>query len=54
VRPADDAGSAGVGFKASLGGLAFSLEAAVPVRQPEAPTLLEDEPRLFFSISQRF
>lgn len=54
VRPADDAGSAGLGFRAVLGSLSFSVEGAVPVQQPETPTLLEDEPRLFFSISQRF
>ncbi|MGE0622025.1 MAG: ShlB/FhaC/HecB family hemolysin secretion/activation protein [Pseudomonadales bacterium] len=54
VRTADDAGSAGIGIRGAMGGLSFSLEGAVPVQQPETPTLLEDEPRLYFSISQRF
>ncbi len=53
LRPADDAGSAGIGVRGSIGGLSFSLEGAVPVQKPQTPTLLDDQPRVFFSISQR-
>lgn len=54
TRPADDAGSTGLGVKGQVGGLSWGLELGVPVVKPETPTLLDDDPRLFFSLTQRF
>ncbi len=54
TRPRDDAGSAGLGVRGRMGGLSWALELGVPVRSPETPTLLEDDARVFFSLSQRF
>ncbi|HEX7037325.1 MAG TPA: ShlB/FhaC/HecB family hemolysin secretion/activation protein [Pseudomonadales bacterium] len=54
ARPADDAGSMGFGARGSLGKLSWSLELGVPAEKPETPTLLEDDPRLFFSLTQQF
>src|SRR5690606_3345664 len=52
TRPADDAGSMGFGARGALGRLSWSLELGVPAEKPETPTLLEDDPRLFFSLTQ--
>ncbi len=54
ARPADDAGSAGLGVAGQTRGLSWELELGVPVREPTTPTLLDDDPRLFFSLTQRF
>lgn len=54
TRPADDAGSLGIGVKLAWRGLSIALEAAHPVVKPESPSLLEEDSRLFFSLSQQF
>lgn len=53
-RPGDDAGSVGLGVRGTYRKLSWSLEVGVPARQPETPSLLEDDPRAFFSLTQRF
>lgn len=53
-RPADDAGSAGIGVSGLMRGLSWELELGIPVQNPETPTLLDDDPRVFFSLTQRF
>jgi hypothetical protein len=37
-----------------LAGLSWSLEVGVPVLKPNTPTLLEDDARVFFSLTQKF
>lgn len=54
ARPADHAGSAGLGVRGSVAGLSWQVEVGAPVRDPETPTLLNDEARVFFSLTQRF
>lgn len=54
TRPADDAGSTGAGLRGRVGDLDWSVEVGVPVRSPETPSLLEDDTRVFFALSQRF
>jgi hemolysin activation/secretion protein len=54
ARPADDAGSVGLGVRGAYRKLSWSLELGVPARAPETPTLLEDKPRAFFSLTQQF
>lgn len=54
ARPQDDAGSAGIGLRGRLIDLSWTFELGVPVRSPETPTLLDDDARVFFSLSQRF
>lgn len=53
-RPADDAGSAGLGVRGEVAGLVWNVEVGVPVQTPDTPTLLEDDLRVFFSLTQRF
>ncbi|MEQ8860477.1 MAG: ShlB/FhaC/HecB family hemolysin secretion/activation protein [Pseudomonadales bacterium] len=50
----DDAGSAGLGVRGRLAELSWTLELGLPVLSPETATLLNDETRLFFSLTQRF
>lgn len=54
LRPADDAGSVGIGAGGVVGKLSWNLELGVPAQKPKTPTLLEDDARLFFSLTQQF
>jgi hypothetical protein len=43
-----------LGVRGAYRKLSWSLELGVPARAPETPTLLEDKPRAFFSLTQQF
>jgi hypothetical protein len=54
ARPSDDAGSVALGVRGVRRALSVTLEAAVPVVSPQTPSLIDDDARLLFSVSQRF
>lgn len=54
ARPSDDAGSVALGARGVRRGLSVTLEVALPVVSPQTPSLIDDDARLLFSVSQRF
>lgn len=50
----DDAGSLGLGLEIAYHGLNLGLELAHPIIEPAARGVLQNDSRVFFSISQRF
>lgn len=50
----DHAGSAGIGVRIPVRTLSVSLELAQPVVKPRTPDLLNEDTRLFFTLTQRF